>query len=292
VRRVLGWTVAVSVALGLGAIARPAPQGSSPVAGETRARLCALYAVPEPLCGLPVDLRIVADPSAVPDGWSDLPSYAAGAAHAPSGRILIVVSRTGGYPFGDVAQTECHELSHVLLYRGLGFEPPRWLDEGLAMRAAGEWGAPDEWYSALALPGVASGAWTLGRVEGDFARGEGQVRRSYALARGFVAALFRDDREVRAFVVDARARGSVDAAFLRRFGLSPERAFQEWARRLPWWGPLAALFASPPALWVGVTLLFLAAVWGAFRRRRLWRRRWEEEERGTVPADPPVGTRD
>jgi hypothetical protein len=70
----------------------------------------------------------------------------------------------------------------------------------------------------------------------------------------------------------------VDAAFLARFGLPPERAFQEWARRLPWWGPLAALLTSPPALWAGVSALFLAAAWAAYRRRRLWRERWAEEE--------------
>jgi len=280
--------MALLTAVSLGALAQPAAPEGPGALPETRARLCALYSVPESACVAPLDLRVVPTPADVPAEWSDLPSFAAGAAHAPSGRILIVSSRTGAYPFGDEAQTLRHELSHVFLYRGLGFLPPRWLDEGLAMRAAGEWGAPDEWYSALALPGVASGAWSLGRVEADFVRGEGQVRRSYALARGFVAALFRDDREVRDFVADARVRGSVDAAFLARFGLPPERAFQEWARRLPWWGPLATLFTSQPALWVGVTLLFLAAVWGASRRRRIWRRRWEEEERGGGPTAPPI----
>ncbi len=226
----------------------------------------------------------MADPRELPPGWGDLPAYAAGAAHPPSSRILILRSRTGVYPFGDEAQTLRHELSHVLLFRALGYAPPRWLDEGLALRAGAEWGWADEWHAALALPRVASGEWRLARVEGDFAGGEGSARGSYALAGGFVRDLFPDDASVRGFVEAARAAGSVEDAFRSRFGVTPDHAFREWARRLPWWSELLAVFTGPGALWGAVTALFLLAAFFAYRRRLRWKRRWDQEEGDAPPV--------
>ena len=254
------------------------PERLEKEAADATSRLCALYAIPPPICAHPVDINVVANPSEAPAPWRTLPSYAAGAAQPYAGRIIIILSHTGSYPFGDEAQTLRHELSHVLLYRSLGYAPPRWLDEGLAMRAAGEWGWSDEWYAALALPRVASGRWSLFKVDQDFAGGESAVRGSYALARGFVRDLFPDDASVQGFVLSARQAGSVDAAFRQRFGVSANQAFSEWAKHLPWWAELLAMFTGPGALWGVVTALFLLAVLMAFRRRLRWRRRWAEEE--------------
>lgn len=242
------------------------------------ARLCSLYAIAPEDCAKPVDITVVANPSDAPPYWRNLPSYAAGAAQAEAGRIIIILGRTGSYPYGDEFQTLRHELSHVLLFRSLGYKPPRWLDEGLAMRAAGEWGWADDWYSALALPRVAAGRWSLDKVNGDFAGGEGAVRGSYALARGFVRDLFPNDASVQSFVLAARQTGSVESAFRQRFGISADQAFSEWAKHLPWWAELLAMFTGPGALWGVVTALFLLAVFTAFRRRLQWRRRWEDEE--------------
>ena len=236
---------------------------------ESSARdLCRLYDVPPALCSQPVHVRVVESASALPAEWRGFPAYAAGAAEPASGRILIDLSRCGPYPFGDAAQTLRHEVSHVMLYRALGYEPPRWLDEGLAMRASGDWSFADSVYATLALPYVARGSWSLQRVEADFAGGEGSVRRSYALVKGFVRDLFPDDASVTAFVVEARRDGSVGKAFRRRFGVSPEAAFRAWAKNMPWWGRWLEEVTSPAVLWVAVTLLFLVAAALAWRRRR------------------------
>ena len=159
--------------------------------------------------------------------------------------MVVVLSRCGPYPFGDAPQTLQHELSHILLPRALGFAPPRWFDEGLAMRVSAEWGLRDEWFAALALPAVAHGSWHLDRVEADFAGGESEVRRSYALAKGFVRDLFRDDADLSAFLAEARRDGSVDIAFRLRFGTSPDGAFRNWAKHLPWWGAWVVALSSP-----------------------------------------------
>ena len=80
--------------------------------------------------------NMIVDGDDLPPGWEGVPEWAAGVARPAESRILVVRSRTGRFPFGDVAQTLGHELSHVYLARTLGFSPPRWLDEGLAESAS------------------------------------------------------------------------------------------------------------------------------------------------------------
>ncbi len=231
--------------------------------------LCRLYDVSPGQSVKPISITIVDYPSALSGAWKGFPTYAAGEAEPSQGRILVVLSRCGEYPFGDAAQTLRHELSHVMLYRSLGFQAPRWFDEGLAMRAEGEWGFSDGFYSVLALPAVAEGKWRLSRVEADFQGGEGSVRRSYALAKGFVRDLFPNNADLTAFIIEARRDGSVDTAFFRRFGVSPATAFQAWAKHLPWWGQWVAWLTSENVLWILVTLLFILATVAAYHRRRI-----------------------
>jgi len=230
--------------------------------------LCHLYAIPPRICSRPISVTVARDVNHIPRHWRGFPSYAAGEARPWEGSILIVLSRCRAYPFGNPEQTLRHELSHVLLFRALGFPSPRWLDEGLAMRAGGDWSWQDRFFAVLALPSVANGKWKLSRVERDFRGGEGSVRRSYALAKGFVRDTFPRDEDVTAFVLDARRLRSVDRAFISRFGVSPDRAFREWARNLPWWGEWISWLSSTAILWIVITLLFLLAFVVAVRRRR------------------------
>ena len=241
----------------------------------SRARLCALYGVPDEACAAPIAVLIAATPGEAASQWPGFPPYAAGAAEPAAQRLVVVLSRCGPYPFGDARQTLQHELSHILLPRALGFAPPRWFDEGLAMRVSAEWGLRDEWFAALALPAVAHGSWHLDRVEADFAGGESDVRRSYALAKGFVRDLFKDDGDLSAFLAEARRDGSVDMAFRLRFGTNPDGAFRNWAKHLPWWGGWVVALSSPEILWLVVLALFLMAAFAAWRRRR---KKYEELE--------------
>jgi hypothetical protein len=234
-----------------------------------------LYGVTDRACAAPIAVQIAATPEEAAPQWPGLPPYAAGAAEPAAQRLVVVLSRCGPYPFGDAGQTLKHELSHILLPRALGFAPPRWFDEGLAMRVSAEWGLRDEWFAALALPAVAHGSWHLDRVESDFAGGESEVRRSYALAKGFVRDLFKDDADLSAFLAEAQRDGSVDLAFRLRFGTSPDGAFRNWAKHLPWWGGWVVALSSPEVLWLVVLVLFLVAAFAAWRRRR---KKYEELE--------------
>jgi hypothetical protein len=244
------------------------PPGTESELNAARAHQCWLYGVPEAACAAPIQVDVVPTPEALPTPWQGLPGFAAGAAQPAAGRFVVILSRCGPYPFGDAGQTLRHELSHVLLFRGLGFQAPRWFDEGLAMRASAEWGFRDEVFAALALPMVAHGSWRLDRVDADFSGGESEIRRSYALAKGFVRDLFHDDEDLRGFLEEARRERSLDRAFLYRFGTTPDGAFRAWAKHLPWWGEWVVALSGPEVLWLGVLALFLLAAFAGWRRRR------------------------
>ena len=246
------------------------PPDLAPFLNAERQRLCRLYDVSPQACAAPIAVQVVATREDLgPEKARFVPPYAAGVAQPARSWMAVILSRCGPYPFGDERQTLTHELSHVLLYRSLGFEPPRWFDEGLAMRVSGDWSGADDLWTALALPAVDRGSWRLQRVEADFAGGESQVRRSYALSKGFLRDLFKSDADLAAFLQEARQLRSVDGAFRLRFGETPERAFTYWAKDLPWWGEWVVFLTSPGTLWTAVLLLFLLAVAVAIRRRRL-----------------------
>lgn len=244
------------------------PPDLEQVREETVRRLGRLYGMDEQLLREPIAVTR-ADPGDEAFGpWRGIPPYAAGAALQEAGAIVIVPSRTGKYPFGDEGQTLRHEISHVLLYRALGFRPPRWFDEGLAMRAGGDWGVEDEWYLAFALPRAARGEYTLARLEADFREGEARVRRSYVLARAFTGDLFLDEEELTAFLREAGAGRSVEGAFRSRFGVEPEGAFRRWAQERPVWREWVLVLGSSRAVWTAGAFLFLVASLLAFIRRR------------------------
>ncbi|MEJ2367995.1 MAG: hypothetical protein P8Z49_06525 [Acidobacteriota bacterium] len=252
--------------------AAPLPPSLRDARASAAARLCGLYAVPPSKCAAPILIRLAPSGDRLPPFWRGLPSYAAGAADPEAGRIIIVLPRCGNFPYGAPGQTLAHELSHVLLYRSLGYEPPRWLDEGLAMRAGGSLGAAQDWYLALALPRAASGRYTLADLTRGFRGSSLEVRRSYALSRAFVGDLFPRDRAVTRFVLTARRLGSVDAAFRFQFGASPEVLFSRWARRKSVFRQWLQILVSQDLLWFLITLLFLAAAAAVLLRRFKTRR--------------------
>lgn len=260
------------------------PEGLAGSGGETIGRLSLLYGLDPGVAGTGVVVELApGNPPRVPPGWGSIPSFAAGLAEPAAGRILLVPSRMGHFPFGDAAQTLRHELSHVLLRRSLGFVPPRWFDEGLAMRISGEWEGN---LSVAALGSGGVGRLRLARIEEDFRAGESEVRRSYDLARGFVASLFPTGTDVTGFLIEARSRGSFNATFLLRFGETPEEAFDRWTSRMPFLLRLIAVVGTDALVFGAGAFLIPLGAWLVRGRKRERLRRMEERERRGGEPDP------
>lgn len=225
-----------------------------------------------------VKIVIIKKGDAIPQELMNVPKYVVGIAMVESGQIYIFNERTNSYPFGSLEQVYIHELSHIYLYRAIGFRVPRWFDEGLATKLSGEWSFTDEFYLALSLPKVALSDFELSKLEKDFKGYESSSRTSYALSQAFVKDLFINDLDLKNFIKDIKKENSFEKAFIKRFNLTPDNAFKLWAKRLPWWGPLFYFITSANTLWFFIVILFLIASVITIIRRLKWRKRWEEEE--------------
>lgn len=215
----------------------------------------------------------------IPDELKSLPNYVSGVAIPEKGEIYLFKRRTNSYPFGSIDQVYVHELSHIYLYRAIGFRVPRWFDEGVAMKNSAEWGFADEFYLALSLPRIALSNFSLQTLENGFSGYEGASRTSYALSRAFVKDLFVNDNDLQTFIKEIKNSNSFEKAFIKRFNLTPDSAFKAWAKQLPWWGPLLVFITSPNTMWLFVFLLFLITIFVSIKKRIMWKKKWEEEEK-------------
>jgi len=230
------------------------------------AELSSLYALSPDAATRPFDIEFVASrPPVIPGSWRMLPRFAAGGALPHENRLVVVEARTGEFPFGNAAQTLRHEISHLLLFRSIGSRAPRWFDEGLALRASGEWEGDR---SILSLFFGRAARISLPRIESDFSAGETEARRSYDLARGFVEFLFPESPGLTAFLLQVRERDSFDEAFARRFGTSPEKKFDQWIHGKPILVRLLLTVGSEGTIFFVAALLIPIAAWIVRKRRR------------------------
>ncbi|MCX7829489.1 MAG: hypothetical protein N2445_00300, partial [Acidobacteria bacterium] len=123
-----------------------------------------------------VKTTIISKEDSIPIELANIPKHVAGVAIPERGEIYLFRERTNSYPFGSIEQVYEHELSHIYLFRTIGFRAPRWFDEGVAMKLSGEWGFSDEFYLALSLPKVAFSNFSLSKLEKNFSGYEGASR--------------------------------------------------------------------------------------------------------------------
>lgn len=207
-----------------------------------------------------------------------VPDYVAGMAIPDKGEIYLFKWRMNSYPFGNYNQVMIHELSHVYLYRTLGFRAPRWFDEGVAMRLSKEWDRADNLFLFIGLFEPLFSEYGLEELEEDFKGYEGQKRRAYALSKAFLNFLFKDDRDLKDFIILVKREKSFERAFFVKFNNSPQTLFALWAKNYPIWKPLLTYLTSPITfLLFALILLFIAYFVSRLRARKI-RKRWEEEE--------------
>ncbi|MEW5723381.1 MAG: hypothetical protein AB1896_09760 [Thermodesulfobacteriota bacterium] len=241
--------------------------------------------------GPPITVFLASTPqdfeAALPGG-ADVPDWAAGVAW-PELNLVVMKSRRL-LPGADLDRVLAHEVTHVALGRLFGDNRiPRWLEEGLTMHLAGEWGLGRQ--VAMARAVVSGGLLPLSDLVKGFPMDPVGAETAYAQSYYFVAFL-RDHcgREVLGRLVGGLARGTEAEPALHEATGKPlarlETQFEEWLKRrfsIFW------LLTGPEVLWpLAVLLLLLAWV---LRRRAADRRRteWEAEESG--PENHLGGTR-
>jgi hypothetical protein len=225
--------------------------------------------------GLPI--RVVLAPASSEHARSQ-PAWVSGFADPPAGLVVLIHGRFGRYPDHDLESLLQHEVTHVLTHRAAGGRwVPRWFSEGLAMAASRESDLGDHARVALAM--LSDEAWSLTRVEHSFENRNASPTSAYALSQDFVRHLMkRHGRDVGARILARMAQGeSFPIAFRVATGERIDEAEAVWARR-SWWDRWIPVIGSSTLVWIGISLLALAAFVRRSQRDAETRAGWVEHE--------------
>ena len=224
----------------------------------------------------------------VPEGAplaSRAPSWVAGYALPPFATIVLFPARVPSYPDRSLEALVSHEVAHLLIARAAGgVRLPRWFDEGLATVAAREWGIEDRARYAMAV--IGSGPESTEELDSGFLGDAAAATRSYALSAAFMRYLLQEyGREVAARIIARVSTGESFATAFRAATGDPLAASEAaFFRRNTFWNTWVPFLTSATALWMGITLLALAAIRARRKRDAEMRARFARDEEPTPPT--------
>jgi len=213
----------------------------------------------------------------VQPGGAKVPSWAAGVAYP--GQNLIILKTPRLLPGMDVKEVLLHEIIHVVLGQKFGARPvPTWLNEGLTMHLAREWGWSRQITMARAV--ASNRLIPLDQLVKGFPENRFEAETAYAQSYYFVA--FLRDRygsEVLGRLVQNLGLGiSPENALLQATGLRLSELTEEFAHWVSRRFSIFWFLTGPSAVWFLAVLLILAA-W-LIRKRAAARKmaEWEAED--------------
>jgi hypothetical protein len=243
----------------------------------------------------PPTLWVVRDLGTVPGAPGVEPDWVAGLA-LPGRNILAVrAAGPGAGRLSSLRSTTRHELAHLALDRVTRGRAPRWLQEGYAQLAAGDWDWGEAWRLRMAI--LRQGTDALSDLDVHLRGREDEARLAYLLSYTAVHRLVEMGRAPALHALFARlgAGDSMDEALRSVYGVTEEQFVRRWEAgvrdRYGW----LFLLSRASLFWIAIALLLLLVGW---RRRRYDRRRmerlrreeaaWDEaERRARLDAEPP-----
>lgn len=229
-------------------------------------------------------LRIILAPSeGVLDSLTEgrVPEWGRGVAFPGTNTIIVVAGR-------DARPTLQHELAHLALRNAIR-RPPRWLDEGYASWAAGEW---DRLEALRVNWALARGVMpSLRELSADLRGPSGtRAEAAYALATTVVLHLERlgGERGLQPLMDALAAEGDIDRALRRTYQVTLSQFEDSWQRDLRRRYGVLLLLTSVSVFWSLVAGTVLV-IWARRRRRNRERREalnvgWVVETEDTPPA--------
>jgi len=232
-----------------------------------------------------VGLEVAGDPIRVvllPEGYEmakRTPPPTAGYALPDQDLIVLFPARSPQYPHDTLEDVLHHEVAHVLMARAAGGAGlPLWFHEGLAVLGERTWGLEDQ--ARLVSEMVMVSRTPLDRVDAMFAADEGSKTRAYTLAAAFVRELIRrHGADAPANLLRRmRAGETFERAFANAMGESVAEAENAFWSGQRFWTSIGPFLTTQTALWMGVTVIALAAIIRRRMQRAAKRRQWEESE--------------
>ena len=204
-----------------------------------------------------------------------------GAAAALPYRRMMAIKSPAHFRLGkSLYELIAHEYSHLVLEDRLHHvQPPRWLDEGLAMFVSAEWNWEDN--LAISRAVVLNSIIPLREIEmiNRFPGGRAQT----AYSESFLAVkYFLDTYQQESFVIlldNLRARESIDDAFVAAIGSNYDGFQKEFFDYLGARYNLMSLFGDLYFIWIIFAAIVVVGFVLGYRRRRKYYKKWEEEEK-------------
>ncbi|MFH2035594.1 MAG: hypothetical protein ABIJ45_04260 [Candidatus Zixiibacteriota bacterium] len=204
-----------------------------------------------------------------------------GAAAALPYRQLIALKSPAHFKLGKpLAELVQHEYTHLVThYRLRPSYPPRWLDEGLSMYIAYEWG----WDGNFAMSRAAAfnSLIPLGEIEmlNRFSSGKAQTAyaQSYLGVKYFLDVYGIESFNI--FLDTLRVTRSSDSAFMAAVGgttVEFEKEFFEYVNKRY---NIMSLFGDLYFLWIILAAVVFFGALLKFIRRKKYYDRWEEEDK-------------
>lgn len=192
------------------------------------------------------------------------------------GDTVVVEVGTEKRSLGELRPVLRHELAHVALDRATGGRAPRWLQEGYAQLASGEWGARRAW--RLRFLFLREGGASLRNLSVSFPAEETAARTAYLLSYTAVRELYglAGERGLASFFSRLRQGASVDDALRSVYGLTLAQFERKWKAAVKDRYGWLYVLSRAGLFWVVVAVAVLVVWW--IRRRRT-RRQLEELRR-------------
>ncbi len=204
-----------------------------------------------------------------------------GAAVAVPHRHMIIIKSPAHYPLGkSLSELVKHEYAHLALTDRLGLgRPPRWLDEGLAMYIAAEWG----WSNNLSLSkAVIFGSLIpLDEFEQMNRFPQGKAQQAYAQSYMAVKYLL-DAYGIESFNIlldNLAIRKTIDETMMASIGSDYGGFTKEYVDYIKQHYNLVTLFIDMSYFWLFLALLVIIGFLLRFWRKKKHYRKWEEDEK-------------
>jgi hypothetical protein len=243
----------------------------------------------------PVTIAWVEDPAEFRRRTGIDPATVGGVAR-PATNEIFLNARTFDTRPERIRSVLHHELCHLLFAAataGAQVEPPRWLNEGVAMWRSGEWDLGFEQArrhaDVLRDASAAGNLLSLEALDGSFPGGP-FFALAYAQSISFVEWMLArgGEESLRAYLSRLDADEDPSPAFAAVYGIPLEEAEEEWRSAVG--GGALGRIPSGPALFGAFTTLFALALvvrWSVRRWRTARARGPDDDESGPFPAERP-----
>lgn len=203
----------------------------------------------------------------------------------PARRIgAIRIAQAARYPYGTLESTLAHEATHQLLHDAVAGRIPLWFNEGVSTFQGRRWSLDDMFVYTTSL--VTGHLPALSELNEYFQGSASQAQLAYAASFAFVSwSVNRHGESLMREVIEAARTRPFEEAWRAVTGIPLADAERVWRRgtllRYRW----LPLLGASSTLWLGITLLAIAAGVRKRARVRKLREQWEREEREPVPDD-------